>query len=216
MTQRKARITDNPCRPTPWGEHPPRDDDEARARLLDAAERCYERRGIARTTVDDIAKEAMVHRTTVYRYFGTRDDVLAFVMLRETTAVIDIAETALTQSGPFGERLLNALDATLDMVEQSRWLRVLFSPESLQMTASAAASSVFRDRIRDVLRPHAITAKKNGELREDLDPDAAADWLVRIAQMLLMERVTGANDAAADRRTVLREFVIPGLLNPRP
>ncbi len=216
MTRRKARLTDKPSRPTPWGGHPPRDDEEARTRLLDAAERCYERRGVARTTADDIAKEAEVHRTTVYRYFGTRDDVLAFVMLRETTAVIDVAETALARSGPFGERLLNALDATLGMVEQSRWLSVLFSPESLQMTVSAAASRVFRDHIRDVLRPHAIAAKENGELREELDPDAAADWLVRVAQMLLMEQMTDANNAVVDRRTVLRDFVIPGLLNPKP
>ena len=49
--------------------------------ILDAAEACYERHRVSRTTVDYIAKEASVHRTTVYRYFGSRDDVLAFVML---------------------------------------------------------------------------------------------------------------------------------------
>ena len=216
MTQRKARLTGTPHRPTPWGDHPPRDDDEARTRLLDAAERCYERRGVARTTVDDIAKEAAVHRTTVYCYFGTRDDVLAFVMLRETTTVIELAETALGRSGPFSERLLNALEVTLDTVERSRWLSVLFSPESVQTSVSAAASSVFRGRIREVFRPHALAAKESGELRHDLDPDAAADWLVRVAQMLLMEQMTEADDAAADRRTVFRDFVIPGLVNPTP
>jgi tetratricopeptide (TPR) repeat protein len=40
-----------------WGARPPIDDDEARSRLLDAAEACYERRGVSRTTVDDIARE---------------------------------------------------------------------------------------------------------------------------------------------------------------
>jgi len=34
---------------------------------------------------------------------------------------------------------------------------------------------VFRDRIRDVLRPHVEAAKACGELREQLDPDAVAD-----------------------------------------
>ena len=64
-------------------------------------------------------------------------------------------------------------------VEGSRWLSVLFSPESLTMTVSVAASGAFRDRIRDVLRPHVEAAKASGELREQLDPDAVADWLVR-------------------------------------
>ena len=210
MTQRKLRLTD---RPAPWGDRPPVDDDEARARLLDAAEICYERRGVGRTTVDDIAKEAAVHRTTVYRYFGTRDDVLAFVMLRETEGVIAVAESALMRDGTFGDRLLDALDGTLGIVEGSRWLSILFSPESLTMAVSASASGAFRDRIREVLRPHVDAAKASGELRAELDPDATADWLVRVAQMLLMERVAGLETPAANRREVFRDFVIPALIN---
>jgi AcrR family transcriptional regulator len=182
---------------------------------LDAAEVCYERRGVSRTTVDDIAKEASVHRTTVYRYFGTRDDVLAFVILRETAGVIDGAEQALLGQGPFGDRLLDALDFAIGAVERSRWLSVLFSPESLSMTVSVAASGAFRDRIRDVLRPHVEAAKGAGELREELDPDAVADWLVRVAQMLLMEHLSVRPDETGpDRRALLRDFVIPGILNP--
>ena len=41
---------------------------EARELLLDATERCFERYGIAKTTIDDIADEAGVSRGTVYRY----------------------------------------------------------------------------------------------------------------------------------------------------
>jgi AcrR family transcriptional regulator len=213
VTQRKLRLTDRPARPAPWGDRPAVDDDEARARLLDAAESCYERRGVGRTTVDDIAKEAAVHRTTVYRYFGTRDDVLAFMMLRDTEGVIAVAESALERDGPFGDRLLDALDGALSIVEGSRWLSMLFSLESLTMAVSASASGAFRDRIRDVLRPHVEAAKTHGELRADLNPDATADGLVRVAQMLLMERVAGVQEKTTDRRAVFRDFVIPGLIN---
>jgi hypothetical protein len=51
------------------------------------------------------------------------------------------------------------------------------------MTVSVAASGAFRDRIRDVLRPHVEAAKADGELREQLDPDAVADWLVPCASL---------------------------------
>jgi AcrR family transcriptional regulator len=215
VTPRRLRLTEPASRPATWGDRPPVDDEEARRRLLDAAEVCYERRGVSRTTVDDIAKEASVHRTTVYRYFGSRDDVLAFVLLRETAGVIASAEQALTHDGPFGHRLLDALDGAIGVVQESRWLSVLFSPESLSMTVSVAASGAFRDRIRAVLRPHVEAAKVNGELREQLDPDAAADWLVRVAQMLLMEHLTARPDETRlDRRALLRDFVIPGILNP--
>ena len=215
MTPRRLRVSEQASRPATWGDRPPVDDDEARRRLLDAAEICYERRGVSRTTVDDVAKQASVHRTTVYRYFGTRDDILAFVLLRETAGVIEGAEQALLRDGRFGERLLDALDGAVGAVEESRWLSVLFSPDSLTMTVSVAASGAFRDRIRDVLRPHVEAAKAAGELREELDPDAVADWLVRVAQMLLMEHLTSRPDETRpERRALLRDFVIPGILSP--
>ncbi|BBZ25882.1 TetR family transcriptional regulator [Mycolicibacterium madagascariense] len=215
VTPRRLRVSEQVVRPASWGDQPPVDDDEARRRLLDAAEACYERRGVSRTTVDDIAKEASVHRTTVYRYFGTRDDVLAFVLLRETADVIDSAERAMLADGAFGDRLLDALDGAIGAVEQSRWLSVLFSPDSLTMTVSAAASGAFRDRIRDVLRPHVEAGKASGDVREQLDPDAVADWLVRVAQMLLMDHLTTRPDETRpQRRALLRDFVIPGILTP--
>ncbi|WP_221043115.1 TetR/AcrR family transcriptional regulator [Mycobacterium senriense] len=215
VTPSRLRVTEKAARSGTWGDRPPIDDDQARSRLLDAAETCYERHGVSRTTVDDIAKEASVHRTTVYRYFGSRDDVLAFVMLRESASVIEGAEQTLNGNRPFSNRLLDALDGAIAAVEKSRWLRVLFSAESLTMTVAAAASTAFRDRIRQTLRPYVDAAKANGELREQLDPDAVADWLVRVAQMLLMDHLAeGQHDARLDRRATLRNFVIPAVLSP--
>ncbi|WP_406817839.1 TetR/AcrR family transcriptional regulator [Mycobacterium sp. M23085] len=215
MTPSRLRVVKGRSRAGTWGDRPPTDDEEARSRLLDAAEACYERHGVSRTTVDDIAREASVHRTTVYRYFGSRDDVLAFVMLRESAGVIEGAQQSMKGSRPFGNRLLDALDGAIAAVEKSRWLRVLFSPESFTMTVAAAASTAFRDRIRETLRPYVDAAKASGELREQLDPDAVADWLVRVAQMLLMDHLAaGPHDAHMDRRSTLRNFVIPGILSP--
>jgi AcrR family transcriptional regulator len=215
VTPSRLRVTEKAARSGTWGDRPPIDDGEARSRLLDAAEACYERRGVSRTTVDDIAREASVHRTTVYRYFGSRDDVLAFVILRESAGVIDGAQQTMEGNRPFSSRLLDALDGAIAAVEKSRWLRVLFSPESFTMTVAAAASTAFRDRIRHALRPYVDAAKANGELREQLDPDAVADWLVRVAQMLLMDHLAGGqHDARMDRRATLRNFVIPGILSP--
>jgi AcrR family transcriptional regulator len=215
VTPGRLRLTEKTARSGTWGDRPPVDDDEARSRLLDAAEACYGRRGVSRTTVDDIAREASVHRTTVYRYFGSRDDVLAFVILRESAGVIEGAEQTMEGNAPFGGRLLDALDGAIAAVEESRWLRVLFSPESLTMTVAAAASTAFRDRIRQALRPYVDAAKANGELRKQLDPNAVADWLVRVAQMLLMDHLAGdQHDARMDRRATLRNFVIPGILSP--
>jgi AcrR family transcriptional regulator len=49
-----------------------------RERILDATFACIARWGLAKTTVEDAAREARVSRATVYRYFpGGRDELVA-------------------------------------------------------------------------------------------------------------------------------------------
>ena len=50
----------------------------ARVRVVDAALACIARQGVARTTLDDVARAARCSRATVYRVFpGGKDAVLA-------------------------------------------------------------------------------------------------------------------------------------------
>jgi AcrR family transcriptional regulator len=52
-------------------------------RLVDAAETCFARLGLARTTIDDVAREARVSRATVYRHVRDRDELVLAVFARE-------------------------------------------------------------------------------------------------------------------------------------
>ena len=58
-----------------------RPDDEAqaerRARILDAAERCFVRSGFHRTTMQDVAAEAKMSPGNLYRYFPSKDSIAA-------------------------------------------------------------------------------------------------------------------------------------------
>src|ERR1700716_1056455 len=75
-----------------WGADLPSDEQQARDRLLDAAEACYAERGVSRTKMTHIAQRAAVHRTTVYSYFPNRDAVLAACYVRAIDVVLDAAE----------------------------------------------------------------------------------------------------------------------------
>jgi AcrR family transcriptional regulator len=50
--------------------------DKVRERLVDAAFALFSERGFDRTTVDDIAARAGVGRTTFFRHFGTKEQVI--------------------------------------------------------------------------------------------------------------------------------------------
>jgi AcrR family transcriptional regulator len=51
-------------------------------RLIDAAERCFARQGIAATSTEEILREAGTSRGAMYHHFATRDDLVAAVYER--------------------------------------------------------------------------------------------------------------------------------------
>lgn len=69
----------DPKRSGAWGADLPVTEEEARERLLVAAESCFVKQGPSRTRMSDIAREAGVHRSTLYYYFPNQNTVLVAV-----------------------------------------------------------------------------------------------------------------------------------------
>lgn len=66
------------------------DDDAAtarRARILDAAERCFVRSGFHRTTMQDVAAEAAMSPGNLYRYFASKGAIVAGLTERDRAEV---------------------------------------------------------------------------------------------------------------------------------
>lgn len=59
------------------------------ARILDAAFRAVATHGLARLTMDDVARLAGLSRQTVYRYFPSKDALIVALVEREEEAFID-------------------------------------------------------------------------------------------------------------------------------
>src|SRR6516162_5849706 len=61
--------------------------------ILDAAVVEFERHGFRRVALDDVARRARVSRTTIYRRFAGRDELVAAVIDRENAMLFaDIAD----------------------------------------------------------------------------------------------------------------------------
>src|SRR3954451_23692641 len=69
---------------------PPADPIPLEDRVIDAALRCFARWGVAKTTLDDVAREAGCSRATVYRFFpGGKDALVGTVACAEVAAFVD-------------------------------------------------------------------------------------------------------------------------------
>ncbi|GAB4658130.1 hypothetical protein MOKP64_04250 [Mycobacterium avium subsp. hominissuis] len=85
-----------PPRPRRQQTAPPPTDD-ARERILAAAERCIERHGIRKTTMDDIASEVGSSLPNVCRYFADRDDLLIELITRQARALLDRTRKSISR-----------------------------------------------------------------------------------------------------------------------
>ena len=68
--------------------------------ILDAAVVEFERHGLRRVALEDVARRAGVSRTTIYRRFANKDELVAAVVERENVALFADIAAELKQAGP--------------------------------------------------------------------------------------------------------------------
>jgi AcrR family transcriptional regulator len=200
--------------PRRGGNALPSDAEAAREQLMDAAEACFDKYGIAKTTMDDIAKMAGVSRPTVYRHFSDRDGLILAVVMRRSRQLIDRAQKFIRKQGSFEEQLVEGLLFLVDKGRKDPFVRLLVSPEHMDLANQIlGASSAAVDLAYEMWEPILIEARERGELRDDIDFRAIATWFTYLILLLV-----GRGDLEPDvnaQRELLRTFVMPAFV-PAP
>lgn len=181
-------------------------------RVLDATLTCIARVGVAKTTLDDVAREAGCARATVYRYFPGKQPLLNAVVAREAdriaAAVLHAARDADTLTGAASAVLMTGAEFLLDH-DALRFVLTV-EPELLLPHISFARGDVMLALCASRVAP-AFT--------RFLDPEHAlrlAEWLVRIGlSYLCSPEATDLLDHERVRALV-EDFVLPGLRRPVP
>jgi AcrR family transcriptional regulator len=179
-------------------------------RIVDGTLRCLARQGVAKSTVDDIAREAGLSRATVYRTFPRgKDDILAAVVETEVA------------------RLFSALAVVMGEATDLEDVLVAGMVESARQLSEHAALGYLLVHEPGVVLPHLTFAELDrvllvaGDLAAPffarwLEPDQAsraAEWAVRIVLAYTSDRSpdTDLTDPG-QTRALVRAFVLPGIL----
>lgn len=67
------------------------------ARIVESARACFERYGIQKTTIEDIAKAAGVSRPTVYKHFPGKMEIVDHISMLELDKVQQALRERLTR-----------------------------------------------------------------------------------------------------------------------
>lgn len=197
---------------TRWGDGRRADTDFAREHLLDAASACYQRHGVLKTTVEHIAREAKVSRTTVYRYFRNRDEVVAAVVVRATRDLMQRLEERVRGFDEFGDYIVETLEGVLDELPRSAVFRQLLAEDSAAVRRICLGSSDVAEQAVRFMQPHFERAERSGRLRPGVELGALMEWLMLVVSSFLGASEIGDPSSAAQLRNMLKTFVLPGIL----
>lgn len=78
---------------------------DTRSRILSGAYRAVQVYGLSRFTMEDAAREAGLSRQTIYRYFGTKDDLVLALIYREEEAFLDGVRAAHMAHAHLGDAI---------------------------------------------------------------------------------------------------------------
>ncbi|ORL15987.1 TetR/AcrR family transcriptional regulator [Prescottella equi] len=185
---------------------------DARTAILAAAESCFARYGIAKTTMEDVAKAASMSRATVYRYFADREALVAESVVRRARARIDAARQFISGWPTIEERLVEGICQDIRRGHLDPMVNRLVSPEEMSLSVQLLNKSGRAvDLTHELWGPVLAEEQKAGNIRRDLDLRLVSEWIAELEIMYISRY--GTADEALDRiREKLRTFVVPALV----
>ena len=186
---------------------------DARTTILQAAERCIQRHGIRKTTMDDVAREAGMSRPSVYRYFADREDLLLALLSEHSRALTERARRFIEQQPSVEDGLVEGLLYLAEHGHRDEFARLLVSMDDSEFGQRVTSTDAFATLTGEFWDPFLDAAEGRGELRPGLDRHDVHVWLGHVGLVLMSLLKKGAESDPAKLRSLLRSFVVPAFVS---
>ncbi|HKI42526.1 MAG: TetR/AcrR family transcriptional regulator [Mycobacterium sp.] len=175
---------------------------DTRELIVESAYICFRKQGLQKATIVDIARTAGVSRSTIYEYFSDKDAIIEACAENASERFYREMAGAMGR----GSSLEDKLSRAAVFVTQAR--RVIaseryFDEDAVSLLLTKDAAVLLRECV-DFFAPYLAAARLTGEVRKDLDIEAAAEWLARILFSLFS---TPSSTLNMDDPDVAAEFV---------
>ena len=190
------------------------DRSSTRVRIVDAALACMARQGLAKTTLDAIARQAKFSRATLYRTFpGGKDAIVAAAVETEVARLFSLLAVVMGEATDLEDVLVAGMVESAHRLGSHPALGylLLHEPGVILPYLTFAHLDQILFTAGDFAAPF---------LARWLSPDhatRAAEWAVRIVLAYLADPAPDTNLADPDdTRALVRTFVMPGIFALSP
>ncbi|WP_455382150.1 TetR/AcrR family transcriptional regulator [Salinispira pacifica] len=187
-----------------------------RERLLSEGRRLFERYGLGRTTVDDLARAAGIAKGSFYKFFGSKEllcmELLEIEEERIKSAVLETARSERDARAAF----LSVMESMLEFMRTDSLMVRLRELGDYDLLARTVESNRLDEHFRqDLATAEAlldVLRKKGGVC--DVDAKVFAGLLRGVAMLLLHEEEIG-REVARPALRLLMSYVADGLIGPK-
>lgn len=195
-----------------WGGRPPATDEEARQRIVDAAARCIDRHGVAKTTLSDVAADLGVTRQTVYRHGGSMNEIVSQVAAQGAAAFVDRLVAHLAGVGGPAEAVVEGFVFCVETVPHDPRLNLLLELGDAGTFGRAATSPETLEYGARMLRRFPVDWADAG--MTDADLPGLSEMILRLL-ISMLQNPTSPPRPAADVRALLERWLAPALAPQR-
>lgn len=151
------------------------------AEILRAAKQCYLSDGIARTGMREVAAAAGVARSTLYRYFPSRDDVLVATIKLEMEQANNRIGKSLGQYTDPADLIVEGLLMAIRDIPQRPLLKAVFASDEDAVARRIIWNSdiivKFGEELMDRVVQPALDANL---LQTSVAPEVLVEWVYRV------------------------------------
>lgn len=180
-----------------------------RGQILEAARSCFRERGFRQTTIEEICAEARISPGALYRYFGSKADIVAAIAM-DARAEAEAALDTLANAEGLVDGLAEMARAFFDTFDRDGDAALL-----ADTWAEAARDPVLakalrqRDRVAVGRVAAAIEkAARSGRVYPALSPEEAAETLMATLEGIALRRTLGTGAEAVRRFRTLALHVL--------
>jgi AcrR family transcriptional regulator len=189
--------------------------EQSREAVMTAAERCIQRHGVRKTTMDDIAREAGMSRPSIYRFFADREELLIALIEQQSRALTARTHKFLDRQPSFEDALVEGLIYLAEHGIRDPFTKFLVSPDESEFSSRLGATDAAAELTAEFWDPTLDKAEASGQMRRGLNRSHLHVWLANLG-LMLMALLEKDRSAVSEYRDMIRTLVVPAFLPDAP
>jgi AcrR family transcriptional regulator len=168
---------------------------QRRAQILQAAMACFARQGYRATSMDDVVRESGLSVGAIYSYFASKEDLFLALSDDRADQTLAYLNDLFRRPGPMADKTKEAVDYFFALLSDEL---VPLARVNVEFMTEAAKSERVKERqerrcesVRQFIRWLLTEAQRQGEIRPDVDIDAAAELMFALNEGILLLSVSG-------------------------